>query len=477
MHKHLINASISEESDNSGISTSSKRSCSSKRFIDGLNNSRAALKKVSQFKLQLKSEISSSSLSLWDTANPSQPQICYENSKIPSKKTEVETRFESVGEEGTAQVVHSPVVRRGKSADYGYCSPINFSLIPETLEKNKKRIECHNKTMSRVINYQSKFDELEELKTSREKIIKLMDEKNQVEFELLKVSMLMRDTELNCKAKDAEIENLKKSLQNFDQNSAKVNLELKLAKESFNGYIKEINALHKEVLEVKTKLEIVEMEKLNLKQDLQNANEENCNLKEKIRKVEHLSLEKNEQKAIKNLSNIILSKERNDHRAMTIAPECKDLEAKLKTAETDCEQFKNRYYNTLETLKSTGEWILDIIDLIHYGNSKSAIEEFLRTSGGFEEQMKIISQELTNINGPLLENSPMQLKSPVLANNQEVKTLKLQLSHEKADKKELEETMRIIQENINSTDLLSYLQAQASVIEECLRDEPDQDSP
>ncbi|CAG9331610.1 unnamed protein product [Blepharisma stoltei] len=478
MYKNLTQSSLSEDSNDSEISTSSKQSTSSKRFLDGLNNGRAALHEFSDLKKQLKSDSSSHLLFLYNTADPH--QIYYENIKNHYKRRTEENDFESVGEEGTAQIIHSPVVKRGKSVDCGNNNENNSSHVPETLQKYRKRIEGQNKNMGKIMNFKNKFEELEELKILREKNTKIMDEKNKIEIELVKVSKLAKEFEMRCREKEIEIGSLRKSLELYDQNSIKVNLELKLAKESLIGYTKEINALHKEVLEVKAKLECVEIEKFNLRQDLDNANEENRSLKETIKNIENASLAKNEQKAIKNLSNIILSKERNDNRVKALVPDNKDLESKLKVAEADRDQFKIRYYTTLETLKATDEWILGIIELIHYGNSRTAIEEFLRTQTDFEEQIKSTNQELLGFNEPSSDrsySSPLSktsLQSPVLSYDQELKSLTLQLLHEKEAKKELEDTLKIFQENSEKSqisNILAYLQCQASVIEECLQSE------
>lgn len=260
-----------------------------------------------------------------------------------------------------------------------------------------------------------------------------------------------------------------------DQTALKVNLELKLAKESLVGFTKEINALHKELLESKTKLETSEIEKFSLKQELSIVKADNLRLNEKIQTLEAENLEENEQNAIKNLSNIILSRERTEHRAKTTIND-KDFESKFKNAEADRDQFKIRYFTTLETLKSTDDWILGIIDLINFGNHKTAIEEFIRTQRDFQEQFKQTSLELNNFNDPSTDrsySSPISktsLMSPGIAYDSEFKTLAFELAKERESKKNLEDILRDLQQRLDpGSDNLAYLQCQASVLEEFLQ--------
>ncbi|CAG9334474.1 unnamed protein product [Blepharisma stoltei] len=450
---------------------------SSSRFLEGLVQSRAALTSR-DFQLPSNDSRVYQQISVLDTLEdeeipkPQDIDIIYK-SKLNHERTKRKIKKkqkildeldvnETVGEEGTAQSIRSPVVKRGRS-----CESIRIHKGEDKLHiPNRPKLIGKDLEIDKQMtwNFNSRIEELE----------KVLKEKN----------LTLKAVELELQVKEEILNNQTQQLK-----SQKKIIELLQSK------LKTAQIENNELENITMKYEISEQNRFLLVQDLGNANETIRKLQEKLENYELLKEDQNSQ-TIHELSSLILS--RNSRKSFGNKLQ-EAFIAKFHSLENEREEAIEKYKETinknitlLSELRSSDEFILYVSELLESGNIEEAsfnlknMQEFVNNriesvQLEIEENEALLSAEqpversyCTSISYATNSRILSALESPVDRSKSIFNNILPDID-EKTDNSDilnqLEQKLELVEmkEHINATkDWLNYVQCQAAALEQFL---------
>lgn len=272
-----------------------------------------------------------------------------------------------VAEEGSAQCVHSPVVRRGKSGE----------LIRGT--SNDMNEPLKGTVVAKQLIFESNqylYQKLDETSLNNRAVEpSLKDEKYATELEFRVKAEIIKNQETQIQTQKKEIESLEKQLEKAIQDT-------------------------KDNIVLKSKIEIMRQKKFILNQDLNNAN----NLIEKLQdKLDNYEV-KNEnpaKKALNELSYLILSKRPENHHHKTFSLEEDALLTRMKSLEIQKEDLSEKYkgalyksHVALSMLQQADEQALHVLELLEMGNFNRAHEDLSFRRNSIYNRLTSTQQEL-----------------------------------------------------------------------------------
>ncbi|CAG9316001.1 unnamed protein product [Blepharisma stoltei] len=487
------------------LSLFANKSPSNNRFLQGLEKSRAALNGNNPIFVKPENQNHTPLIFLnsLDSTTATKPQVesteaqalklkCEELEEVnrilrsklqePNRRQSVrdEADIDGVGEEGSAQVIHSPIVKRGKSTEsprkmvYGKTdmAAYNNSSVAKQLLLDRERTSTRNG-----------LERWEEIASDYRSNGPLRDERSVTEIEFRIKAEIIKNQELQIDTQKKEIASLEKQLDN-------ANLELQEAEK------------------LKTKIEILKQKKFNLNQDLLNANTLIKQLQDKIENYETSKFDPTSC-TINQLSAMILSR-RSDGRKKNLSFGDKLEEAfwsKLKTLEAEKEDALEKIKTglskcivALKELLSADENFLYILELLENGSYDIALDELRYKKTQVIDRMESTQFELT-INENLMNSEelversysttlscatpscePSPLCSPAsrknLGSSVKMRVLMANLEREQEENKNLTQIVEDLQEKLETAEIkaelnsgrdwLSYMQCQAAAIENIL---------
>ena len=329
-----------------------------------------------------------------------------------------EKEYESIGEESSIQSIQPSSLKRDKSAEC-FSQFRRISSVSRD-EMNQLELDLKNLRKDYLAMLEGKMKIEKEVLTYKAKI-KFLEEKVALDSDKIdSLENLVKKTEI-LEKKYAEIsEKLKDS-----------NRELRIVNDGYEGFKVE-SSQAKQVLE--ERLNRLNREVVSMKQDLLYKDEYIEKLQLEYDRLQKICKSEYENKAVKTLSSIILSKDKASESAI-----------KLKTLEKDLEASKAECRALREKTKELNDFII-FLSGIQKDSSTKKTEEFELCSS--LNLSKSSSESCTKV--PLSDSKDQMIS--IL--KQKVETLKMKLDITK-----------------DSKHFLSFLQCQASVIEDYLNED------
>lgn len=347
----------------------------------------------------------------------------------------LEKEFESIAEEPSIQKIQSPVVKRDKSVDI----KIN-------------EYDINN-------NYKNRISQLEfDLANIRKEYLRITDQKIKIEKELAAIKKKNKYLEEQLKEDYTKINSYETIIKKYK----KLEKQFSDSNQIISDLNKKLKETHEKVnLENQEKIKIQEMlediiesikkENLIYKTELVYKDEYCESLKQDIEALKSLSKDHYQNKAVKNLSYIILSKD---------SGKSFDPFIKLKELEKDYDSLSAEHNIYLAKYQKLIEWIKSLIRMIKVHNYDGA-QSYINKIEIFSDFNALCnSKPSTDSSTPVCEG-----------NESEIKELNHTISTLKETIESLEIKLELYTQSSGQKDFLSYMVCQAAIIEDYLNED------